>query len=133
MTHQQYAMSRVRDALRSSKGNTSEASRIIISLLKEDQTLLAGLVAPHMKGIIAHAISHVSAKKANDAEEKKPMKAPPVETGVQLAEALIDSLSGSAPVQSFGQLQEHVGKPGKASQKHIDTMHMLAGKGKTDK
>ena len=133
MTHQQYAMSRVRDALRSSKGNTAEASRMIISWLKEDQTLLAGLVTPHMKGIIAHAISHVSAKAAHDTEEKKPMKAPPVETGVQLAEALIDSLSGTGPVQNFGQLQDHVVKPGKASQKHIDTMHMLAGKGKTDK
>jgi len=133
MTHQQYAMSRVRDALRSSKGSSTEATRTIINWLKEDQTLLAGLVAPHMKGIIAHAISHVSAKKIADAEEKKPMKVPPVETGIELAEALIDSLSGTGPVQAFGQLHEHVGKPGKASQKHIDTMHMLAGKSKKDK
>ena len=54
-----YALSRVKDALEASKGNPAQATRLVMSWLENDQTLMIGLVAPHLKGIITHAVSYI--------------------------------------------------------------------------
>lgn len=54
----EYAMSRVRDALEKADGNHMKAQRLLLAMIEKDQTLLIGLVAPHLQSIITHAITH---------------------------------------------------------------------------
>lgn len=129
MSHD-YAMSRVRDALEKSEGNHLKAQRLILGWIEKDQTLLFGLAAPHMHGIISHAIKHATAP------VKKKTAAKRVDTSDtgEFGAALLQSLKGEQA--SFGQATPRgVAKPGKASQKHVDAINALvkAGKGKDGK
>lgn len=123
MSHE-YAMSRVRDALEKSDGNHSKAQRLILAWLEKDQTLLFGLVAPHLQGIIGHAIGHLT----QPALLKKPLpkRIEPVGTG-EFGSALLESLKGGrAQGVGFGHSEAGLSKPSKASQKHVDAIHKLA-------
>ncbi len=51
-----YAMSRVRDALEKCEGNHLKAHRMIVEWLGKDNSMLSGLTAQHLPGIIAHAL-----------------------------------------------------------------------------
>lgn len=100
---QEYALSRVRDAIDKEGGNHLKAQRLLLEWVKKDQTLLIGLVAPHVPSIISHAVNHV----ASQPDTKKSHMPAEVE--------LVDL------------------PPSKASQRHIDAIHILAGAGKTKK
>ena len=48
----EYALSRVKDALDAADGNTAKATRMVMHWLEKDQSLMVGLVAPHLKSIV---------------------------------------------------------------------------------
>lgn len=127
-----YAMSRVRDALEKSDGNHLKAQRLLISWLEKDHSLLAGLVAPHMPGIIAHAIAHVlQPEKAN--KKAKQIDVEQASVG-EFGEALLSTLKGgrSGGGVGFGEpVPSNLGKPAAASKKHIDAINTIAGGRKT--
>ena len=124
MSHD-YAMSRVRDALEKSSGNHLKAQRLILSMLEKDQSLLLGLVSPHLHGIIAHALQHADAppKKEQPAGKRVVVDSNAGEFGA----ALVSSLKGShAENASFGEATpKNISKPGKASKAHVDAINQL--------
>ena len=124
MSHE-YAMSRVRDALEKADGNHLKSQRLLLSWLEKDHTLLFGLVTPHMQGIISHAINHA----ANPPKKPMPKKIniDEAETG-ELGAALLGGLRGGG--SSFGEATPpSAGKPGKASQKHVDAINAIVKAG----
>lgn len=94
MSHE-YAISRVRDALEKSGNNQAKAQRLIANWIEKDHSFLLGLSAPHLQGIIAHAI---------------------VQAG----------LPQSKKLPKHVDLEQEKARPGKASQKHIDAIQILA-------
>lgn len=126
-----YAMSRVRDALEKSGGNHLKAQRLLVQWLEKDQTLLAGLVAPHMAGIIAHAIAHtVNPQLAEKTAKKLSVKDSDVG---EFGEALLSSLKGGRhDGVGFGEpTPRNLGRAPAASKKHIDAINKIAGGRKT--
>lgn len=127
----EYAMSRVRDALEKSDGNHLKAQRLLLQWLEKDHSLLFGLVSPHLQAIIAHAVNHADAP----VRSKKMPKTVDTSAGVgEFGEALISTLKGGrASGVGFGEAApSNVGKPGKASQRHIDAITALTGGKKGD-
>lgn len=123
-----YAESRIREALKLTKGNPTKARQQVIAWAAEDQRLLLGLTQPHLTGVVAHAINRVIYREGIEAEAEdipatpKSLNMPPDTFGRQILNALsshdtpIFGLEGnkSAPPQT------------KASQSHIDAMKKLA-------
>jgi hypothetical protein len=125
MSHE-YAMSRVRDALEKSGGNRLKTQRLILSWLENDHTLLFGLVAPHLQGILSHAIAHVERPPKKEAPKKINLKN--AETG-EFGEALLSGLRGQSG--NFGEATpKGVSKPGKASKAHVDAINALVSASK---
>lgn len=125
---QDYALSRVRDALEKSQGNHLKAQRLILSWLENDQTLLVGLVGPHLQSIVSHAVNHAAAP---------PKKKMPTHVeledghGTEFGAALLHGARGEAA--SFGEATpKGIGKPGKASQSHVDAINAIVQAGKKD-
>jgi hypothetical protein len=125
MSHE-YAMSRVRDALEKAEGNHSKAQRLVLTWIEKDHSLLFGLVAPHLQGIISHAVNHAS----TPPKKKMPKKINlDEESSDQFGLALVQGMRGTSG--NFGEaLPRDLSKPGKASQKHIDAINKLASAGK---
>ncbi len=127
-----YALSRVRDALEKSGGNHLKAQRLLVQWLEQDKTLLAGLVVPHMPGILAHALTHVmnpeQLKKA-----PKELKVQAEDVG-EFGEALLSSLKGGRHEGvGFGEpTPRNLGRPGAASKKHVDAINKIAVRKTTD-
>ncbi len=125
-----YAMSRVKDALEQSGGNHLKAQRLLLSWLEKDHTLLFGLVAPHIQSIVTHAITHMA----------DPVPRAPTSKKVDMAEAessefggaLFDSLrGGGGNTGNFGEAAPRgVSKPGKASKAHVDAINALVNASK---
>lgn len=103
MSHE-YAMSRVRDALEKSDGNHLKAQRLVMSWLENDHSLLLGLSAPHLHGIVSYAM-------------------------IQAAQHPVPS----RPLPKRVEMDEAPSTPGKASQKHIDAINTIVSKGKKEK
>lgn len=128
----EYAMSRVRDALEKSDGNHLKAQRLLLQQLEKDQSLLMGLVAPHLQSIITHAINHVGAPEGAKKSAAVPKKVVVSDKNAsEFGKELLQGMKGGRP--QFGQAEERgaVTRPGQTSQKHIDTMMALASKSKT--
>lgn len=129
---QEYALSRVRDALEKCEGNHLKAQRLLMSWLEKDHSLLLGLVAPHLQSIVTHAVNHAGNPRAAAAGGKK-VTVKPDETG-EFGVAVLESLKGGRNDGGFGFGEAAprgvVGKPGRASQSHVDAIHRLA-QGKT--
>ena len=60
MSSKEYVAGRVRSALAEAKGNPSAARQILIAECARDPSLMHGLVAPYLPGIVAHAVSRSS-------------------------------------------------------------------------
>ncbi|MBI3440385.1 MAG: hypothetical protein HY052_01025 [Proteobacteria bacterium] len=120
----EYAMSRVKDALEKSDDNHLKAQRLLFSWIEKDNTLLLGLVAPHINGIIAHAITHATQPEKAAASKKINLK--DQETG-EFGGALLESLRGGrGDTGAFGEAAPRgVSKPGKASKAHVDAINTL--------
>lgn len=123
----EYALSRVKDALEASKGKTSEAERTIMNWLKKDQTLMVGLVAPHLKSIVSHAVDYVAHR--NDVKKDDALK-PEDHTQDATGQSVLESLlqGGKSGGPRFGDFDEPYSKPGKASASHVDAIHKIARK-----
>lgn len=124
-----YAISRVKDALEKSDQNQVKAHRLIMSWLEKDQTLLLGLVAPHLNSIITHAIAHVTTP---------PKKIDPAQVSGEFGVAMLDSLKGGGIEANFGQATPGgIAPPGQTSEAHIQAINTIVsatkGKGTSDK
>lgn len=131
---QEYARARVKEALEQSDGNYMKAQRMLLNWIEKDANLLLGLAGPHMQSIISYAIGH----ELSDEQEKTGGTAKVIKGkgGAKKAtvreedlgdfgKSLLSSLKGGP---RFGEEQPRgtVSRPGKASQKHVDAMRMLA-------
>lgn len=131
-----YAEQRIRDALKASGGNTTKARQTVIAWALDDAKLMHELVAPHLAGITAHAVSRVQAMK------EKPVPAAPAEPKKVSASAKTDpfgmeilkAIALGNPAQ-FG-LESGSGvsiKKQQASQRHIDAIRQMVSKDKSGK
>jgi len=131
---QEYALSRVRDALEKSGGNHMKAQRLLLSWLEKDNTLLLGLVAPHLQSIVTHAVNHAANPRKISGDTK--VDAAPDETG-EFGVAVLESLKGGRSEGGFGfgeaSPRGTVSPPGRASQSHVDAIHQIAGGKKISK
>lgn len=125
----EYAMSRVKDALQKSDGNHMKAQRLIMQWIEKDQSLLVGLVGPHLQGIVTHAVNHAG----NPVKRPPPRKIEVGETG-EFGAAVVQSLTGAKTAgksASFGQPSpQPVAAPTKASKAHVDAINALVKAGK---
>ncbi|MFN7113528.1 MAG: hypothetical protein ACK4PK_04135 [Alphaproteobacteria bacterium] len=131
---QEYALSRVRDALEKSGGNHLKAQRLLQSWLEKDHSLLLGLVAPHLQSIVTHAVNHADSPRKVAGGKK--VEIAPDETG-EFGVAVLESLKGGRSDGGFGfgeaEPRGAVSRPGRASQSHVDAIHQLAGGKKISK
>lgn len=125
-----YAERRIREALKSSGGNTTRARQQIITAALEDTKLMQELVAPHLTGIVAHAVNRVMTMK------EKPAAAPPppetVSTNDPFGMEILKAIALGNPAQ-FGQDSGVPLKKQAASQRHIDAIRQMVSKDKTKK
>ncbi len=136
MSTHDYAMSRVRDALAKSDNNHLKAQRLLLSWLEKDQSLLAGLVTPHLHSIVSHALNHVDRPGGNAVREARKIEVKPAD-GDEFGAALIETLKGGRsegvdfvqPAMRTG----HIEKPGRASQQHVDAINAIVNAGQKDK
>lgn len=120
---QEYALSRVRDALEKSGDNRLKAQRLILSWLEKDHTLLFGLVTPHLQGIITHALAHVASGPKKISLKSK-------DAG-EFGGAMLASLRGDGETGNFGEATpKGISKPGKASKAHVAAINALVSAGK---
>lgn len=129
-----YAESRIREALKISGGNAARARQQIIAWCLEDSKLMQELVAPHITGIVAHAVNRVMTMK-----EKKipaPPQAPkPVAKGAKsdpFGMEILKAIALGNPAQ-FGQESGVPIRKQQASQRHIDAIRQMVSKDKTGK
>lgn len=129
----EYAERRIRDALKSSDGNAARARQQIVAWALEDTRLLQELVAPHIAGIVAHAVNRVMTMK----EKKLP---PTPEVAPQTPQAptdpfgmeILKAIALGNPAQ-FGLESGVTTKKQAASQRHIDAIRQMVSKSKTNK
>lgn len=124
MSHD-YAISRVKDALEKSDQNQVKARQLIMSWLEKDQSLLLGLVAPHLQSIVTHAIAHVTTP---------PKKIDATQATGEFGVAMLDSLKGGGIEANFGQATPGgLTPPGQTSKAHIEAINTIvsASKGKS--
>jgi len=133
-----YADGKIREALKKSGGNPTKARQAIIAQAFDDPKLMNELMAPHMTGIVAHAINHVMSVK------EKPTPPPP-EPQVSLKPdgtasgktdpfgiEILKAIALGHPAQ-FGQESANPIKKQPASQRHVDAIKQMIAKGKSGK
>lgn len=128
-----YAERRIRDALKSSGGNAARARQQIIAWALEDSKLMQELVAPHLTGIIAHAVNRVMTMKEKNVPAT-PEPAKPVKGGVQgdpFGMEILKAIALGNPAQ-FGLESGVTTRKQAASQRHIDAIRQMVSKKKTD-
>ena len=130
MTSNSYATSRIREALRQTGGNATRTRQLVQQWITEDQRLLYELTRPHMKGIIAHAISRVETQKDAPAEEPPDMPEPPAGDTDSFGRDLLKALQGNTV--RFGEEEGRTSRRSKtgASKQHIDAINKMTGRDK---
>ena len=124
-----YTENRIKEALRLHNGNIAEAKKQIFAWLYEDHKLLLDVTRPHLNGIVAYATERVLRRMTKTDDEILEEEA--YEAGRSSGKPTIgkDILRGFVSKEALQFGQESVGIPLRkkaASQKHIDTMQMLA-------
>lgn len=128
MTSQTYATSRIQEALRQTGGNATRARQLVQQWVLEDQRLLYELARPHMKGIVAHAISRVEHQKDATVEEPPDMPEAPAGDEDSFGRDLLKALQGNTV--RFGQEEGRAPRSTKsgASRQHIDAINKMTGR-----
>lgn len=127
-----YAERRIRETLKSTGGNTTRTRQQIIAAALEDPKLMQELVAPHLTGIVAHAINRVmSIKEKPAAPAPQPAPAQPP-SGDAFGMEILKAIALGNPAQ-FGQDSGMPLKKQAASQRHIDAIRQMVSKDKTRK
>ena len=127
-----YSERRIRDALKSSGGNISRARQEITAWAFDDAKLLHELVAPHITGIVAHAVNRVATMK------EKPAPAAPEQAQSQTVNAkgvkgdpfgmeILKAIALGNPAQ-FGLENGAPTKKQAASQRHVDAIRAMVSK-----
>ena len=124
-----YAESRIRAALKENTDSAAKARQAVMRAALEDQKLMIELVAPHLSGIVAYAISRVeSGEGVPQVQPAAPQKAKGKDSsfGMEILRHVADD---NAVV--FGQ-ESHLipGKRPPAGQGHIDAINLIASKAK---
>lgn len=126
-----YAERRIREALIASKGNQAKARQQIIAWAAEDAKLMHELVAPHITGIVAHAMGRVMSMK--EAPTPKVPDKVPAGAKDEFGLDLLKAIALGKPAQ-FGLESGSVPtKKQAASQQHIDAIRAMVSKSKTKK
>jgi len=128
-----YAERRIREALKASGGNDSKARQQIIAWALDDSKLLHELVAPHITGIVAHAVGRVQTMKekpaaVDPAKVKKAAAGKDEGFGMEILKAI--ALGNPA---QFGLETGVSTKRQAASQRHIDAIRQMVSKNKSGK
>jgi hypothetical protein len=129
-----YSEGKIREALKISGGNATRARQQIIAWAFDDAKLLHELMAPHMTGIVAHAINHVMAQGDKKPAQKVPNVATAAPTGKDpFGMEILKAIALGNPAQ-FGHENGNA-TAGKqvASQRHIDAIKAMVAKGKNNK
>ncbi len=129
-----YTENRIKEALRIHNGNVTEAKKQLFAWFYEDHKLLMDITRPHLQGITAYAVQRVLNRmnKSDDEileEEAQNAAYSSSKKGDVGKDILRGFISPDAP--QFG--QESIAVPLRkkaASQKHIDTMQLLAAASK---
>ncbi|PZQ48908.1 MAG: hypothetical protein DI551_00840 [Micavibrio aeruginosavorus] len=126
-----YAERRIREALKTSGGNATTARQKVINWAIEDPRLLQELVAPHLTGIVAHAVNRVMTAKEKPAPIKEPAaaKVPPSAKSDPFGMEILKAIALGNPAQ-FGQESGVSMKKQPASQRHIDAIRQMVSKDK---
>ena len=126
----EYAESRIREALKLSRGNATKARQQIIAWTTEDARLLQALARPHLTGIVAHAVNRVI-NRADEEPEDVPDAPQALNMGPETFGKEILRVLSSSNTAVFGQ---EAGAPPagrkQASQSHIDALKSMASKKK---
>lgn len=121
---------RIREALRLHNGNVTEAKKQLFAWFYEDNKLLLDVVYPHLNGITAYAVDRVLRRMLKSEDEILQEEAQEAELSANKKASIgKDILRGFVSKEALQFGQESVGVPLRkkaASQKHIDTMQMLA-------
>lgn len=126
-----YAERRIREVLKASGGNAAASRQKIIAMAMDDNKLLHELVAPHITGIVAHAINRVMAMK------DKPLPATPEKISEKdvkdpFGMEILKAIALGKPAQ-FGLESGVTTKKQAASQRHIDAIRQMVSKDKSKK
>jgi hypothetical protein len=128
-----YAESKIKEALQLNSGNLTLARQQIISWASKDQKLLYALCRPHLSGIIAYQIERVASGRADREREIVPtIREKNIENshykeedfGMDLLRAV-----ASSDAAIFGQDGSVSGiRKGAASKQHIDAIRQMASR-----
>jgi hypothetical protein len=123
-----YAERRIREALKTNNGNEAKARQQIIAWALDDSKLLQELVAPHITGIVAHAVGRVKTMKepripAEPAKGKKAAGGKEEQFGMEILKAI--ALGNPA---QFGLESGVAIKKQQASQRHVDAIRAMVSK-----
>ncbi len=135
-----YAENRIREALRLSGGNVSQARRQIQAWLYEDHKLILSLTRPHLNGIIAYAVDRVlnaqmrgeddSEGEGDDAQTIA--KAKTAAASKRRSDAIGREILKSFAAQDTARFGHENSAPPTsrkaASQAHVDAIHLMAAK-----
>lgn len=131
--NREYSESKIREALKLSGGNATRARQQIIAWAFDDTKLLHELMAPHMTGIVAHAINHVMATKERVvAPVPQAPKVAADATNDPFGMEILKAIALGNPAQ-FGLENNAPAKRQAASQRHVDAIKQMVSKGKTSK
>jgi hypothetical protein len=129
-----YTENRIKEALRLHNGNVAEAKKQLFAWFYEDHKLLMDITRPHLNGITAYAVQRVLNRMNKSEDEMLEEKAQEAANSSSVRDQLgKDILRGfiAKDAAHFG--QETYARPMRkkaASQKHVDTIQMLAAKSK---
>lgn len=123
-----YARDIIEKALSAASGNATTASRAVMNAAATDARLMNELAAPHLKGIVAHAIAHVirtqNMPPENHPDDPQALDMPLDTFGRELLGALSGRDTPRFGHEVYGATSSH--KP--ASKAHIEAMRKIARK-----
>ncbi len=127
--NREYAERRIREALKAAGGNATRARQQVISWAIDDNKLLHELVAPHINGIVAHAVSRVMNTKEQviPAAPVAPKPLPADAKSDSFGMEILKAIALGNPAQ-FGLESGTPIKKQAASQRHIDAIRQMVSK-----
>jgi len=130
-----YVETKVKDALKRSGGNITQARQQIILWAMKDHRLLQELTKAHLSGIVAYNIERVASGRAaakKEIDESVIELSEPTnkeaDFGMEILKAVADN-NGAV----FGFEPSTLKKRQTVSQAHVDALRMMAGKTQTKK